>query len=677
MSWNLKLAQRVCAAAVFGAALSICAFAAPGPSRASTIEDFLGDPAVSFVRISPTGKFLAMVKSDGDADALVVRDLASNTDRVLLKTKPREAGHKDVVIRQRIVYLSWKGDDRLLMTVESPYGYDSDIQRVTSNIIVHLAVKRDGSGSIALNHAPVNGRNNRYSAVDIVDTLPNDPSHVLIGREDGGVDRVDITDGKHDMVESGGPLVLGYSADKQGNLVTRMVQSGSEAFPVLIMQGRAPGEKAWTHLWEIGRKDLKVFNDIEILAATSNPGVLWVKAKPKTAADGDTYSIRTYDLRNQFLGPVVWSNPKYDVSSIIVGESSGKFMGACYIEDVEVCEFNNPNLGAQYRGISKFFEGRANVDVVSRTDDDTKWVLRISSPEEPESYYLFDSVHSRMDPIGGAWPRMQAAGVGQVQRFDYKARDGYALSAYVTSPPGKGPRPLVVMPHGGPEARDSLDFDIWAQYLASRGYVVLQPNFRGSTGFGEAFIEAGYHQWGGRMQDDVTDAVKALIATGAVDANRVCVVGASYGGYVALYAAATQGDLYKCAVSIDGVSDLAEAVGETRRDYGADSETYKHDVMVIGDPGRDRDLMSAKSPVRLAAQFAMPVLIIHGDKDDIVSVDESRQMNRALQAASKPVSYIEIKGMAHGPVLDKETREVLPAVADFLDSHIGPAAPAH
>jgi dipeptidyl aminopeptidase/acylaminoacyl peptidase len=650
--------------------------AAPAPARspvAVEAQNFTGDPAIGHVLISPSGKYLAWVRSDGLFDELVVEDLATGKLKPTIQTKHFAEAGADHERRQHIAYVHWKSDDYLLVTVDVPAA-SIYTKRVVSGVAVHFVINRQTLKAVPLNLGTPNNRgalSDRY----IIDALPNDPDHVLVGTEKGGVDRVDVHNGARTPLEDGGPHVLSYGVNRRGVIDTRVLIAGSTYFPYLMLQARAPGETVWTPLWELHQADFRAMQDIDILGAAVKPDEVYVRYRPATKADGDVYSIRTYNLRTKTLGPVIWSHPKYDVDSVVVDEASGAFLGACYVEDVEICRISDAKLDARLKAIAKFFEGRANIDIASRSDDDGKWVLRVTSPEEPTSYYLFDVAAQKIDPIGGAWPRMQAAGVGVVRRLDYRARDGFALTAYVTTPPGKGPHPLVVMPHGGPEARDSLGFDTFAQFLASRGYQVLQPNFRGSSGFGVAFAEAGYGQWGGLMQDDVTDAVKALVAGGEVDAKRICIVGASYGGYAALYGAATQGDLYRCAVSIDGVADLFDTLAEDRTKYGSDSLAYKYDLKAIGDPGRDVERLRAKSPTRLAAAISIPVLLIHGTDDEVVSVEQARKMKRALEGAKKSVRYVEIKYMGHGPALDRETQQVLTEMGTFLDANIGPAAP--
>ena len=223
-----------------------------------------------------------------------------------------------------------------------------------------------------------------------------------------------------------------------------------------------------------------------------------------------------------------------------------------------------------------------------------------------------------------------------MRHFAYDARDKYPLFGYLTIPAGAAEKnlPLVVLPHGGPHRRDTPDFDWWSQFLASRGYAVLRPQFRGSTGLGTEHLLAGRGQWGLRMQDDVTDGVKALISQGIVDPKRVCIVGASYGGYAALAGAAFTPELYACAISVAGVSDLAEVIAYDEKMGGDESDSVYYERESIG--SRDDPKVGEKSPARHARDIRAPILLLHGTNDTVVPFAQSQMMANALAAAGSP-----------------------------------------
>jgi dipeptidyl aminopeptidase/acylaminoacyl peptidase len=228
------------------------------------------------------------------------------------------------------------------------------------------------------------------------------------------------------------------------------------------------------------------------------------------------------------------------------------------------------------------------------------------------------------------------------------------------------------MPHGGPQVYDSVGFDWLAQYVANEGYVVLQPNFRGSGGFGQAFAVAGHGEWGRKMQDDITDGANAMIKMGWVDPERVCIVGWSYGGYAALAGGASTPDLYKCVASVAGVSHLREMLNTERKENGARAAAVTYWQKLIGDPGKDGAAIDAASPALHADRFKAPVLLIHGASDTVVPIRQSVMMNDALKGAGKSVQFIRVAGDDHSLVDNNSRRQVLTALADFLKTYIGP-----
>jgi dipeptidyl aminopeptidase/acylaminoacyl peptidase len=257
--------------------------------------------------------------------------------------------------------------------------------------------------------------------------------------------------------------------------------------------------------------------------------------------------------------------------------------------------------------------------------------------------------------------------------YAYKARDGLDIPAYLTLPPGKAAKqlPLVVFPHGGPMARDAMTFNPETQFFANRGYAVFQPNFRGSSGYGKKFMEAGFGQWGLKMQDDVTDGVKKLIADGIVDPKRICIVGESYGGYAALAGAAFTPDLYACAAGWAGVYDLRSFLSTRAKEYGRDSEMIESWSRFIGDRWSDSDKLDMASPAKNADKIKIPVLLMHGEDDATVRIDQSETMDRALRRAGKNVNFIAIPKETHYMETSATRIRWLSELEKFLKANIG------
>ena len=624
------------------------------------------DQAISLPSLSPSGRYLAYDRTEDGVDQLVMLDLDTQDSKVLFKTKPATKDQAAKELRQEIADIGWKSEDRLLLSLAVPIGgYARDI--LGPEPVVTFITARDGTHAMMLK-----------AETAVVDYLYGDPDHMLVEMYDYSnvlcVFRVGLADGSFVLIERGTPHVVHYTANSKGEIVMRTVQGGG-AFTsdYAILEGRAPGSKDWTRMFEVHPKAQSIFSDKVFVATTDAPGV-FVVAAAQDPGKGDTRAIRLFDAVNAELGDVVYANDTYDVEDVVLDPVTHAVLAGCYRTDVHVCDYKDKAVQAQRDAMARHFEGLINVSVVSRARDDSRWIVRTDGPSDPGTFYIYQAKIDAVTPLGHEAPDVDPASLGDTRRFDFKARDGQALSGYLTLPKGPGPAPLVVLPHGGPQARDDTDFNLWVHYLASRGYAVLQANFRGSGGFGGKFAAAGYGQWGARMSDDLDDAVSAALATGKLDPKRVCIVGASYGGYAALYAAGVHPDLYRCAVSVDGLSDLKTDLAWEKSHNGADSDTYRYWLKSEGDPAKDADRLAAKSPVNMAQSWSVPLLLIHGDADDIVDVQQSREMRDALTRARKDVRYDEVKKMGHGPTTRKEWIHVLTEIGDFVDQHIGPTA---
>jgi dipeptidyl aminopeptidase/acylaminoacyl peptidase len=294
----------------------------------------------------------------------------------------------------------------------------------------------------------------------------------------------------------------------------------------------------------------------------------------------------------------------------------------------------------------------------------------VDGPRAPQTYYYLDRVKHQATEIASAYPKLKSADLSDETPYPYKARDGLDIHAYLTLPSGKPAKnlPTVIMPHGGPDARDEVRFDWWAQFLANRGYAVLQPNFRGSAGYGRQFTEAGLHQWGLKMQDDITDGVRKLVADGIADPKRVCIVGASYGGYATLAGATF-------TVSWAGVSDLPNILSTEIQNSGRegkDSALVSFWASRIGSAAEDNDKLIAASPARHADQVKCPVLLMHGEADTTVRIDQSEMENKALLKAGKTVEFIRFTGGEDHYMNVADTRiRMLKETERFLEKYIG------
>lgn len=651
------------------------------PPAAVSAADFVADPGLSHVVLSPNGQYLAQVIGEKNP-GLTVTDLKTRvTKRILALDRDGKP-----IPGLNVEWVLWKNDDRLIIAVTvfeiSHMGgrLDGDITGFKFGSFM-VAIDRTGANQTQILKGEPWDRDRGYR-IELINSLPNDPGHILIqspGASGGArVWKVDVKTGLGEVVASGDGTIVGWGTDGDGNVVIR-----NRAAPDgVIIEARSQGEEKWTRVARIPEKELEQTRDFEFFGPTEKPGEFYVTVRPKTPADGEYRSLRTFDVRTRQVSAPIWPELKQDVKGLIYDASGRRLVGACYVDDLYKCEFKAPDLSGLYRGISKFFDNDRNILPISTSDDARKWLFFVTGPEDRGSYYLFDRDAKDIRNIGDKFPRTPPDKLGRMTRLTYAARDGVAISGYITRPPQgqgfpaiTGKLPLIVMPHGGPEIKDSYDYDTLGQYLATRGYMVFQPNFRGSGGLGKAWKEAGDKQWGRRMADDVTDGVKDLIAKGLVDPNRICIVGISYGGYAALQAGAQHPELYKCVVSWAGVSDLTAQLRWERARVGEDGITYQYWRDFIGDPKVEPAQIIADSPVTYAEAYRPPVLLVHGDWDDTVPIEQSKIMDRALTRAGKKVRLITYKFEDHPEFRDHENSiSALTEIASFVRTYIQPYA---
>lgn len=341
------------------------------------------------------------------------------------------------------------------------------------------------------------------------------------------------------------------------------------------------------------------------------------------------------------------------------------------VEDLQ--HFFEPALQAASESVKHHFAG-GSARIVSWSRDRGRILVYGENGLDGGGYYVLTVATNQLRRVGLRYPALANVHIGARQSIIYRARDGVRVPAYLTVPAGAdAPRnlPTVLLVHGGPAGRDDMNFDFWSTFLASRGYAVLQPNFRGSSGYGAAWRQAGHGEWGGLMQTDVEDGVAALVRSGIADASRVCIVGASYGGYAALAGATLTPDRYRCAASIAGPSDLNAFIRSRERMQGRQSIGADYWRMSIGDREEDQQRIREHSPANLADRVTIPILLMHGTDDTVVPITQSRLMEDRLRAAGKNVRFVELRGDDHW-LSNGETRtQMLSELETFLAQNLG------
>lgn len=355
----------------------------------------------------------------------------------------------------------------------------------------------------------------------------------------------------------------------------------------------------------------------------------------------------------------------------IIDPHTRRLIGYQLEGDYPAYKFYKPFHQKVMDAVMKAFPGRS-VSLESWNEGFTRLILYTEGPEDPGIWQAVDIKTGRADEIGISYV-LPSEAIGPMKMIRYKAQDGLDVEAVLTLPPGREGKnlPVVVMPHGGPTARDYPGFDYWAQAFASRGYAVLQPNFRGSSGYGTDFERAGDGQWGRKMQTDISDGLAHLAKEGIVDPKRACITGASYGGYAALAGVTLQQGIYRCAVSVAGIGDVLAMVRTDIAESGGNSTMIRVLRKEIG-TGRDLKLVS---PIRYVDKVTAPVLLIHGKDDTVVAYSQSSEMAEALRAAGKTVELVTLPGADHWLSTSETRLRMLEASVAFVLKHNPPDSP--
>lgn len=332
-------------------------------------------------------------------------------------------------------------------------------------------------------------------------------------------------------------------------------------------------------------------------------------------------------------------------------------------------EFFNPNVDQLINSITASFPENS-LWIQAQTPDWSQIIFYMDGKNSSGDYLLFKK--GQLGRIAPARPAITPEKVNNVKVVSFSARDGLSIPTLVTLPSEyKGiPLPAIIMPHGGPESYDKAGFDYMTQYFSNMGFVVIQPQFRGSTGFGNSHRVAGHGEWGKKMQDDLTDAVKYFANEKLIDDKRVCIVGASYGGYAALAGVSFTPDLYKCAVSINGVSDVKELMDDEKRDVGLEHPIISYWEDVIGRGELNKSHLKSISPIRYIENINAPVLLVHGERDAVVSVDQSKGMYSEMKSEDKIVQYVELEDGGHHLTKESNRIKALEVIGRFLRKYI-------
>ncbi|MCW3847018.1 S9 family peptidase [Sphingomonas sp. LB-2] len=638
---------------LFGLGLAVCALACAGPGRAADPElvspsaaDFGARPVLLAPQLAPDGLHVAAEGLIEGKPVVLLVDISGPQRRVNPVSLPE--GHQ-------IEWMRWAGPERLLVSVSRKADLMGDEVRMTRLVELDL-----GSGKVRFvgpSQQGVDGDDvifvDRAGAFLLLSTQPTIYDYPAVFR-------VDLSTGKSERIVTPREHVWAWYADSTGAVRAGMGIDGAEWW---LLYRQKDGEMFKRTVSINGNRGEDSNVSEFFLVAGSDQGYAVATAKSGRLA------LFRYDFLKDDLGELVYEHPSVDIDTFDI-DQAGAVKGVFLTDEHAETIWYDPVLKHQQERIDRALPGLVN-RIVSVSEDKMRMMVWSGAADRPGDYLLLDRKTGEMALFAQPYSQLTDKRLSTVKPVRYKARDGLEIRGYLTLPAGRDPKglPLIVMPHGGPYIRDELSFDPQAQYLASRGYAVLQPNFRGSTGFGRNFVEKGTGQWGRAMQDDLDDGVKWLAGEGVIDPKRVCIMGGSYGGYAAQWAAVRNPEIYRCAISFAGVSDLASQLRFSRGSFIASRYFRNWRERIQGTKDFDLDQIS---PLRLAARMTVPILIAHGTEDDTVPISQSRRLHGALTQLGRPHDYVEYKGEGHGFDNPANATDFYTRIGAFLDKHNPP-----
>jgi dipeptidyl aminopeptidase/acylaminoacyl peptidase len=604
-------------------------------------------PSLEDVAISPDGTKLAFVRTHGESRELLVIPLSKT--EVLGEVLLGDTKLRDV---------AWIDDDNVVATISStsppPFGFSGAVREWYQ--LLNFNVSKPKVKPLSFE-------------VDQVETF-----NVINGgwsmREVAGHSML-ITQG-YCVRDATVPCLFSLTYPERR---ARLLDEASEPDTEWLMGDGGTIAAQFTYhdakkLWEIKtRKNGHWTTVASGIAAIDTPDMLGFNADGsgilvRFVVNGDP-QWKPLNLSDNTWGPPLANGASF--SRTIEDRKTGRIIGGIReIGSSEYVFFDN-ELQAHWNAVLRAFPDE-RVELESHSDDFSRLVLKVFGPKHGYIYALYDWYSHHATILGRVYEQITAP--ADMKAISYPAADGLTIPAFLTLPAASGKDlPLIVLPHGGPASADTLDFDWWSQALAAQGYAVLQPNFRGSI-LDSKFLEAGFGEWGRKMQTDLSDGVRYLARQGIIDPKRVCIVGASYGGYAALAGVTVESGVYRCAVSVAGISDLRRFRKWTVANSVGWSQRYWDRFMGTADQ-KDPALI-AISPIEHVAAVTVPVLLIHGRDDTVVPFEQSDVMLSALQRAGKPVTLVTMKHEDHWLSRGETRLQMLQATVDFLKANNPP-----
>ncbi len=607
-------------------------------------------PVIDQPRVSPDGAHVAAILNGSDGPTVVVSTFGSTDLNAIVRLKDGA---------DRLDWIRWANNERILISISESSGQGTEKFRIPRLYQVGL----DGKGMKQIRRKVSVKELERMADWQkdlptnmIVSMLPEEPDHILMQVWDEfdeafAVYKVEFAKNKFKKQFPNTYGVDSWRADRNGNIVYGWeFNLNKQAY---VYWHRPVGEKKWRKL---DSRDIYESESFWPAGIEGDEAVVFSNRELGREA------VWRYNITTGEYDDLIFGVEGRDIEGAILSNDQSRVLGVYYYDHFRVDHYFDPDSDQKAQLVKSSFPGHA-VSIVSRSLDENRMIVSLVKDNEPRKYVWVDLAKKAASTWFSQYPNLEGVAMPSVRPIEFEARDGQKITGYLTMPlHWKGDKPaLIVHPHGGPSSRDYQYFDTWVQFFANRGHAVLQVNFRGSTGFGTEFTQAGWREWGQAMQEDVYDAIAWVEQQQLIDADRKCVVGASYGGYVALVAAYQKPRDWRCIASVAGISDLHElakldSLYRSRKQFIG---------MEVGNPydSDDRKMMQENSAISHISEIRAPLLVIHGTEDTRVRIKQTRKFYDLASEAGMDIEYLELEDGTH--FLDEYNNRL--AVFEALD----------
>lgn len=652
------------------AAAALCAAQTPVSAGQASVaqglvplDAFVKQDSFNEIKLSPTGEYYAVSVPLEDRTVLAI----------LRRSDLKQTGFFNMRGKTHVLDFWWVSDDTVLIALGEKFG-GLDQPVGTGELVT---VRADGTGQKMVYGyrmdgdglgSNIKGRSAEYASGFLIDGLRDEEDNVLIGVWPWSsssadsyteAEKLNLRSGRRVKVARAPVRRAMFVSDHQGDVRFAFGADAGNDQETYYRSGNGAS-------WELIASEAADGYPTTPLAFSADDSVVYMQVGSTQGPD----AIYAFDPATR-KRTLVARDDNVDPARLVWSEAPREPIGALFMDGKPRIEFFDKArpLAKLNAALQNSFNGEFAY-VTSMTRDGKLALVRTFSDRSPGDYYLFDIEAKKADHVLSKRAAIDPDRMGERRPIEFKARDGRTVHGFLTIPAGSDGRnlPLVVHPHGGPiGVYDDWTFDRDAQLLASRGYAVLQVNYRGSGNYGREFLRAGYRQWGGAMQDDLTDATRWAIRQGHADAGRVCIYGGSYGGYASLMGVAKEPDLYQCAIGYVGVYDMPMMYGRGDIRQWQSGTNYLEQAL-------GRDNLEAVSPNRIASRIKAPVFLAAGGEDQRAPIEHSRKMEKALRDAGVPVETLYYDTEGHGFYTEEHNREFYTRLLAFLDKHIGPGA---